>query len=133
MPFLLSAARCRQWVLVWSKQDITPPDAFLDFPMPLSMEYHSPAAVVQVSSRTGEGLDKLLEAIGKRLDSGASRVTIHLPYDKGGILDRLYREAKVELVEYSETIDITAVCTHKTIGQLKDYVEGYTPQKEDWE
>ena len=63
MPFLLSAARCKQWVLVWSKQDITPEDAFLDFPMPLSMEYHAPAAVVQISSRTGEGLDKLEEAV----------------------------------------------------------------------
>ena len=43
--------------------------------------------IVSISAKTGEGLDKLLEAIGKRLDSGAKRVTIHLPYDKGGILD----------------------------------------------
>ena len=90
--------------------------------------------IVSVSARTGEGLDDLLEAIGKRLDSGAKRVTIHLPYDKGGMLERLYKEAKVEQVEYSETIDVIAVCTPKLIGQLGQMVEGWQErQKEPWE
>lgn len=89
--------------------------------------------IVSISAKTGEGLDKLLEAIGKRLDSGAKRVTIHLPYDKGGILDHLYQEAKVEQVEYAETIDVVAVCTPKTIGQLGPLVEGWQPHKESWE
>ena len=90
--------------------------------------------IVSVSAKTGEGLDKLLEAIGKRLDSGAKRVTIHLPYDKGGMLERLYKEAKVEQVEYSETIDVIAVCTQKLIGQLGPMVEGWQERaKEPWE
>ena len=89
--------------------------------------------IVSISAKTGEGLDKLLEAIGKRLDSGAKRVTSHLPYDKGGILDQLYQEAKVEQVEYAETIDVVAVCTPKTIGQLGPLVEGWQPHKEPWE
>lgn len=89
--------------------------------------------IVSISAKTGEGQDKLLEAIGKRLDSGAKRVTIHLPYDKGGILDQLYQEAKVEQVEYAETIDVVAVCTPKTIGQLGPLVEGWQPHKEPWE
>ena len=89
--------------------------------------------IVSISAKTGEGLDKLLEAIGQRLDSGAKRVTIHLPYDKGGILDQLYQEAKVEQVEYAETIDVVAVCTPKTIGQLGPLVEGWQPHKEPWE
>ena len=89
--------------------------------------------IVSISAKTGEGLDELLEAIGKRLDSGAKRVTIHLPYDKGGILDTLYKEAKVEKVDYSQTIDVVAVCTPKTIGQLGPLVEGWQPHKEPWE
>ena len=89
--------------------------------------------MVSVSARTGEGLDKLLGMIRRRLDSGAKRVTIHLPYEKGGALEALYREAKVERVDYSATIDVVAVCTPRTIGQLKDYVEGYVPPKEPWE
>ena len=61
--------------------------------------------------------------IDKRLDKGTRRVTLHLPYDKGGLLDMLYREAKVESVEYSETIDVTAVCGPKTLGQVVPFME----------
>ena len=89
--------------------------------------------IVTISARTGAGLDQLLEAIGRRLDTGARRVTIHLPYDQGGLLDTLYRESKVEKVDYTETIDVVAVCTPKTIGRLGPLVEGWKPHKEDWE
>ena len=72
MPFLLSAAKKEHWILVWSKADITPEDAFLDFPMPLSMEYHAPSAVVQLSSVTGEGLDKLESAVAELFPVGSA-------------------------------------------------------------
>lgn len=89
--------------------------------------------IVSISARTGAGLPQLLEAIGRRLDTGARRVTIRLPYDQGGLLDTLYRESKVEKVDYTETIDVVAVCTPKTIGRLGPLVEGWKPHKEDWE
>ena len=85
------------------------------------------------AARTGEGLDDLLKAIGGVLDNGARRVTIHLPYDKGGILETLYQQAKVESVEYGQTIDVKAVCTPRIIGQLGPLVEGWQPHKEPWE
>ena len=88
---------------------------------------------VSVSAKTGEGLDDLLKAIGGVLDNGARRVTIHLPYDKGGILETLYQQAKVESVEYGQTIDVKAVCTPRIIGQLGPLVEGWKPHKEPWE
>lgn len=90
--------------------------------------------IVSISAKTGEGLDKLLEKIRKRLDTGVHRVTLALPYDKGGILDTLYREAKVESVEYGETIQVVAVCAEKTIGQIRAYVvDGWQPPKAFWE
>ena len=88
---------------------------------------------VSISARTGEGLDRLLALIDKRLDKGTRRVTIHLPYDKAGLLDGLYREARVESVEYAATIDVVAVCTPKVLGQVKDYIENWQEAKEDWE
>ena len=91
------------------------------------------ADMVSISAKTGAGLDALLASIESRLDTGKRRVTIHLPYDRGGLLDLLYREAKVEAVEYGGTIDVTAVCTPKTIGRLGPLVEGWTPPREDWE
>ena len=71
--------------------------------------------------------------IADRLDTGAKRVELRLPYDQGGLVDTLYREAKVEDVAYQESIDVTAVCPPKVLGQLKDYIEGWTEPKEDWE
>ena len=90
--------------------------------------------IVSISARTGEGLEDLLAKIGQRVDQGTRRVVLHLPYDKGGVLDALYRDAKVERVEYAETIEVTAVCTPITLGRLEDYiVEGWTRPKEPWE
>ena len=88
---------------------------------------------VYISAKTGEGIPALLEAVDRKLDKGTKRVVIHLPYDKAGLLDSLYREAKVENVAYGETVDITAVCTPRIMGQLKSYIEGWTEPKEDWE
>ena len=78
--------------------------------------------ICSISARTGEGVDKLLEMIASRLDSGSRRVELRIPYDKGGLLDQLYREAKVESVEYGETIAVTAVCTPKVLGQMTPFL-----------
>jgi GTP-binding protein HflX len=78
--------------------------------------------ICKISARTGEGIDRLLEMINQRLDKGTRRVVLHLPYDKGGLLDMLYREAKVETVEYSETIDVTVICGPRTLGQVQMFI-----------
>ena len=42
-------------------------------------------------------------------------------------------EAKVESVEYGETIDVIAVCGPRTLGQVRAYAEGLPPEeKEEW-
>lgn len=89
---------------------------------------------VAVSARTGEGLDKLRDQMARRLDAGRKKVTLSIPYDQGGVLDQLYREAQVDSVEYGETIEVTAVCTPITLGKLKEFITGgWTPPKEPWE
>ena len=78
--------------------------------------------VVALSAKTGEGVEHLVQTLRKHLDQGARKVELHLPYDRGGLLDMLYREAKVESVDYGDTIQVTAVCTPKVFGQVRDYV-----------
>ena len=78
--------------------------------------------ICAISARTGQGVDALLQLIDRRLDKGTRRCVIHLPYEKGGLLDMLYREAKVERVEYSGTIDVTAVCNPRVLGQVAPFV-----------
>ena len=90
--------------------------------------------IVALSARTGQGVEDLLKKIGARLDAGARRVVLHIPYEQGGLVDLLHREAKVERVEYGETIEVEAVCTPVQLGRLREYiVSGWTPPKEFWE
>ena len=92
------------------------------------------ADIVSISAKTGQGLDELLQKIGDRLDTGAQKVVLRIPYDQGGIVDLLHREAKVERVDYGDTIEVEAICTPVQLGRLKDYiVSGWTPPKEFWE
>ncbi len=90
--------------------------------------------IVSVSAKTGQGLEELLRKIGDRLDTGAQKVVLRIPYDKGGLVDLLHREAKVERVDYGEAIEVEAVCTPVQLGRLKEYVvSGWTPPTEFWE
>ncbi|MCD7733695.1 MAG: GTPase HflX [Clostridiales bacterium] len=90
--------------------------------------------IVCISAKTGEGLDDLLAAIGRHLDCGIRSVELRLPYDKGSVLDLLYREAAVDSVEYADTIQVSARCNPRVLGQVRDYVWPPLPQKtEDWE
>ena len=89
--------------------------------------------IVSISARTGAGVDRLLAVIENRLGERVRRVTIHIPYDKGGVLDLLYQQAKVEQVDYGQTIDVQALCPEKVLGRLGPLVEGWVPPKEDWE
>ena len=90
--------------------------------------------VVTLSAKTGQGVETLLDKLRRRLDKGTVRVTLALPYDKGGLVDMLYREAKVEKVEYGDTIEVIALCPPKPLGQVKEYVvDGWQEQKEFWE
>ncbi len=82
-----------------------------------------------LSAKTGEGVPQLLDMIAKRLDPGIRRVSLLLPYDKGGLLDALYREASVEAAEYRpDGIAVTAVCGPAVLGQVREYLsEGGEP------
>ena len=90
--------------------------------------------IVCISAKTGEGVKALTDAIAQRLDEGVQRVKLRLPYDQGGVLDLLYREAKVEQVDYADAILVTAVCTPKTLGQVRQYRDPpVKEEKEPWE
>ena len=48
------------------------------------------------------------------------------------------RRVTIDLVgffeeEYAATVDVVAVCNPRLLGQLRDYIEGWQPPKEDWE
>ncbi|NMA08277.1 MAG: GTPase HflX [Clostridiales bacterium] len=79
--------------------------------------------VVIISAKTGDGLPELKRAMARLLDRGHRRVRIALPYAEAGRLDVLYRDAKVEKVEYTDdAILIDAVCDSRTYGWVREFV-----------
>lgn len=110
-------------VEVFNKSDLGRPDV-----MPHGED------IVSISAKTGEGIEDLMAALIRHLDNSAKAYTLHLPYDKGGLLDLLYREAKVDRVDYTDCIEVDCVLTPRLLGQVRDYCYPPLPvHKEPWE
>ena len=78
---VLLAARKENWLLIFSKKDLT--DTSLpDIPLPLSADIYHPAAILQISSVTGEGLDALENAVSSLFPAGESAQTGSLLTDQ---------------------------------------------------
>jgi GTPase len=77
-------------LLVVNKIDAADPDRV--------HELTTPPEALAVSAHTGEGVDKLLDAVGDRLRTLTAVTELEVPYDRGDVLAALHRDAEV-LVE----------------------------------
>lgn len=78
---------------------------------------------VPVSAKTGAGTDALIQKIGQVLDKGKKRVLLRIPYDRGGLLEILHRDAQVIKTEYLDgCIQVEAVVNPDTYGKVRDFV-----------
>lgn len=78
--------------------------------------------IICISAKTGKNISELLSEIAKQLDTGRKKALLHLPYSKSAVLDTLYRDAKVESVEYEqEYIRVAAICDPKVYGRVREY------------
>ena len=78
--------------------------------------------VVRISAATGMGMEDLLQAIEKALDSGRHHILVRLPYSMGGMLDMLHKNAQVLSVEYGEGIDVETIVDPILYGKLKEQI-----------
>jgi GTP-binding protein HflX len=79
--------------------------------------------IVEISAKTGMGIDVLLKKIEKSLSSSKKKVTLRLPYDKAGILDGIHKEGVVTDTRYLEDcIELDAVVNPSVLGKVKGYV-----------
>jgi GTP-binding protein HflX len=98
-------------------------EAFNKCDLDMSVSHPRGSDIVEISAKTGRGIDELLAKIEKILQKSKKKVTLRLPYDKGNILELLHRESSVLRLDYmDEYIEIEAVLNPDTYGRLRDFV-----------
>ena len=80
---------------------------------------------VAVSARTGEGLDKLLDALTERLRALGDVVEFLVPYDRGDVLAALHRDGEV-LIEVHADVGtrVRARVDELDLGRYQAFVTG---------
>jgi len=80
-------------------------------------------AIVEISAKTGQGIEILLKKIEQSLSSSKKKVTLKLPYNKAGIVETLHREAVVTDTRYLEDcIEVDAVVGQSLYGKVSEYI-----------
>lgn len=78
---------------------------------------------VVISSKTGYGLDELLEKISRNLNPTHQRVKLLIPYDKGQLLSEIRINGKVYSEEFKENgSEVDALIDVKIMHKFNDYI-----------
>jgi GTP-binding protein HflX len=80
---------------------------------------------VAVSAVTGEGIDELLSAIGRRLRASTSVVSLVVPFDRGDALAMAHREG--EVLDESSDEDgwrLRVRLDEGSVGRLAEFIAG---------
>ena len=90
--------------------------------------------IVCMSARSGEGAAALVQKLSDMLSKGKRRVALRIPYSMGSLIDTLNREAAVLSIEYTdEGIAAEAIVPPAVFGRVREFIPGYTEEKEEWE
>ncbi len=117
---------------VWNKIDRLEPDAH-DAIVQKALTAEN---VIAVSAITGEGVDRLMAEISRRLSGVLTETTITLPVEKLALLPWLYNHAVVDNREDNEdgTVTLDVRLTETEAAELERRMgNGPKPQREDWE
>ena len=78
---------------------------------------------VVISSKTGYGLDELLEKISRNLNPTHQRVKLLIPYDKGQLLSEIRINGKIYSEEFKENgSEVDALIDVKIMHKFNDYI-----------
>ena len=81
--------------------------------------------IVEISAKTGQGIDLLLAKIEGVLSLANKITTLRLPYEKAGLVETLHREGAVERTEYlDDCIEIKATVSPSLFGRVKEFAIG---------
>jgi GTP-binding protein HflX len=78
---------------------------------------------VAISARTGEGVDRLVEATAQQLAEEQERLCVRIPAARGDLLARLHRDGTILHEEFIDgDVEITALVSRKLAGQVRKSV-----------
>jgi GTPase len=82
-------------------------------------------SAIAVSARTGEGIEKLLDAIAERLRELAAVVELVVPYERGDVLAALHRDGEVLIEVHAEIgTRVRARIDEVDLGRYREFVTG---------
>jgi len=82
-------------------------------------------SAIAVSARTGEGVEKLLDAIADRLRELAAVVELVVPYERGDVLAALHRDGEVLIEVHAEIgTRVRARIDEVDLGRYREFVTG---------
>lgn len=122
----------RRILKVWNKIDRLEPEAHDAMVQKASTMQN----VIAVSAISGEGVDRLMDEISRRLSGVMTETTITLPVDKLALLPWLYDHAIVDSREDNENGSVTLELrlSETEAAELERRIgHGPKPAKEDWE
>ncbi|MCR5324330.1 MAG: GTPase HflX [Lachnospiraceae bacterium] len=97
---------------IYNKSDLLDPDS--------SKKNISGSGSVHISTKTGYGIDDLLDELKRIFEAGNRMIDMVIPYSEGDILSRIHNEAEVISEEYLENgTHIVANCP----AALADYLD----------
>jgi len=89
-------ARNIQELIVFNKIDL------VDETQRLALRGMEPGSI-EVSARTGEGVEELMSKIASMLPEPDIEVKVLIPYDRGDLVSRLHLSSRIMMLEYRET------------------------------
>ena len=82
-----------------------------------------PMGSIEISAKSGEGTDELLNRLDELLASGKKKLKLLIPHAEAGIVSEIYRLATVLDCEYVDSgALITAECDARACGTFEKYV-----------
>jgi len=79
--------------------------------------------IVEISAKTGRGIEKLLKIVEGNLSTTRKRITVRLPFDKAGLIEILHREGSVAETRYLEHgIEMDVTVSPSLYGKVRDFV-----------
>ena len=77
---------------------------------------------VKICAKTGEGFDSLLAGIARKLPESSRRMSLLLPYDKGGLTAKIRESGKVFSEEYTEEgIRVDALVDKLLVKEMSEF------------